>query len=117
MKKTGVNFISKLDNVCKFYGVDNLTFKLDYDIYEAIEDPDDGYRSLLRCVRLKNSDELIFFRKSIAQVSVLTSDEEFFEGYEFRDIEDGHMWLKIGTDYADEYYPCFVFRYTPKPGH
>jgi len=47
----------------------------------------------------------------------LSSNDEFFEGYEFRDIEDGHMWLKIGTDYADEYYPCFVFRYTPKPGH
>lgn len=25
----------------------------------------------------------------------------------------GQVWLRLGTDYSDDYYPCFVFEYNP----
>lgn len=107
-------FETKVNSVCKFYGVDNLTFKLDHSIYEVVEYPVDGYRSYLDTVRVKNSDELIFFRRSLAEVKVGICEENNLKGYILRDVADDHVWLTFGTDYSDDYYPCFVFRYIPK---
>lgn len=28
--------------------------------------------------------------------------------------DDGHVWLRIGTDNTDDYYPSFVFFYQPR---
>lgn len=109
--------------VFDFYGHDNCAFKLGEAIFEAIEDPDDGYRSYLDTIKLKSSKGLIFFGQPIAQVQVTEFKSksdlekyayEEFVGYALRDITDGHIWLKIGTDYRDDYYPCFVFSYQPK---
>jgi hypothetical protein len=99
-----------------FYGVCNNEFKLGDTVFEALENPSDGYRSYLGSVEVRESDGL-FFRSPLARVRVeavtaTCSDE----GWSLVDVEDGHEWLFVGTNYGDEYYPCFVFRYTPKPG-
>ena len=107
-------FVHKVNDICKFYGVDNLTFKLDHCVYEAVEDPGDGYRSYLETVKAKDTSELIFFRRSLANVKVTVCERECLEGYTLEDTEDGHVWLTFGTDYTDGYYPYFVFHYTPK---
>ena len=111
-----MNIEDKINSVCKFYGVDWHTFKLDNHIYEVLEDPSDGYRSYMEAVVIKQEKELIFFKKSLAKVVVKQVECEHFDGYYLVDSEDKHTWLIFGTDYTDDYYPCFVFRYTPKPG-
>ena len=104
-----------------FCGVDNNTFCLSIDerrvAFEAVEDESDGYRSMLEEVREVPLEGRVFFKRSIADVHVesLDSDREApgdFKGYALKDAS-GHTWLKIGTDYADDYYPCFIFEYTP----
>lgn len=99
-----------------FYGVDSQMFKLGRFVFEAIEDESDGLRSYLQSVEVKDRQAGIFLTRPIAKVRIEESDEEAFSGWVLRDIETDHVWLKVGTDYCDDYYPFFVFEYQPKKG-
>jgi len=103
-----------------FYGVDNNCFRLSFGgeiiTLEAEEDEDDGYRSYLRCINVSNSKGLIFFSKPIAFVKIVVTDSYSYTGFEFRDLTDDHVWLRVGTDEYDETFPYFVFDYSPKKG-
>jgi len=108
-----------------FYGVDSHAFCFGLDgskiAFEAICDPSDGYRSYLESV-LISTKNCIFSRKPIARVTltkcVQASElslsamtmKTYFIGYEFID-RNAHVWLRMGTDYTDDYYPFFVFNY------
>lgn len=97
-----------------FYGVDGNTFKLKKLVFEAMEDESDGYRSCLGSVEKKDPSGLVFFKRRVAKVKVVAVDEGSFIGHDLVDVKDGHVWLRLGTDHADDYYPCFVFNYQPK---
>ena len=38
-----------------------------------------------------------------------------FTGWVLTDVESDHVWLTVGTDYGEDYYPCFMFDYQPDP--
>lgn len=125
-----------------FYGVCDNQFKLGNIIWEAVEDPSDGYRSCLGVIRVagpigmdilqKNAQiirehctitgptDSIFFKSPIAQVKVVRVDNgDEFDGHHLIDTQakHKHIWLSIGTRHRDDYYPSFVFHYQPKaPG-
>lgn len=105
-----MEFTDMIGGEYKFYGVDNHCFKVGFYTFEAVEDPDDGYRSWMDCIKVKDDNELIFFRTSLATVKL----EQFDEIYQLTDVEDGHIWLQFGTERSDEYYPYFVFAYQPR---
>ena len=95
-----------------FYGVDSNCFKVGRHVFEALEDESDGYRSMCSgiCERT-DVGILLFFKRRIATVSVEPDAE--YEGFRLVDT-DGHVWLRLGTDNSNGYYPSFVFRYAPK---
>ena len=100
-----------------FYGVVNNMFKLDELVFEALEDPDDGYRSSLGAI-LVREDTKLFHRLPIAKVIVDginngSMDKGGIDGHVLRDVDTNHIWLKIGTGDTDDYYPYFAFNYTP----
>ena len=98
----------------EFYGVYNNCFKLGDTIFEAIEDEADGYRSYLETIEL-TTKKGIFPKKPIALVRIdfVASDPtNYEEAYRLVDINTGHIWLKVGTDELDGYYPCFMFDYS-----
>ena len=104
-----------------FYGVDNNHFKIGCHVFEAIEDESDGYRSYLGCIAPVGLPDMLIFRDSpLAKVRVEkhkvndTGPWAIFEGWRLIDIKDNHIWLTTGTNYADDYYPFFVFDYQPK---
>ena len=109
-----------------FYGVDSTCFKLGDMVLEAVEDKDDGYRSYFGSFEVP-SEGHIFFKKPVAKVRIYFMERPEdrkearkyvggdFRGWELRD-EDGHVWLRCGTDYTDDWYPYFVFHYRPRPG-
>lgn len=66
-QKTRSEFRTKIGSVCKFYGVDWHSFKLDHTTYEVLENPDDGYRSYMQAVIVQPEHELIFFKKKLRQ--------------------------------------------------
>jgi hypothetical protein len=100
----------------KFYGVDNCCMKLGNQVFEAVEDESDGYRSYLGSIEVIDlkSTNLIFPRYSFANVRVEEDWGDVFQGYILRDVLDGHEWLRFGTDYCDDYYPVFRFQYQAK---
>jgi len=110
-----------------FYGVFNNMFKIDDLVMEALEDPNDGYRSSMGAVcHYKSKDDVKtqFHKKPLARVELeafngaledlgLDSYDDNFDGYVLRDLDTNHIWLVFGTDHADDYYPCFKFWYNP----
>lgn len=109
------------DEMLVFYGVWDNQFKLNDKVFEALEDPDDGYRSYLGTIAVVET-ESIFFPNPLAAVKVVKLEDvepignkdEPTDGYAIVDVFDGHIWLKVGTEYGDSYYPCFIFQYFPK---
>jgi len=98
----------------KFYGVCNNCFKIGSVVFEALEDENDGYRSSLKGVNVLTDEEvksrdLIFFHESIAQVKIITDEDNLY----LADTTTGHTWLRVGTDTTDSCYPMFRFEYTP----
>lgn len=132
-----------LGGTYEFYGVDGHSFCIGVNgarmVLEAVEDPGDGYRSYFGCFKTSEVGK-IFFREPIALVRFKTgglstrcdwmwareSEEEIseevstqksreaFSGWVLEDAQYSHTWLTIGTDYGEDYYPCFTFRYSPR---
>ena len=100
------------DTLYSFYGVNQNCFKLGSIVFEAIEDESDGYRSYLDSIPLVKSDK-IFQRRPLANVKV-QDDGDFVYLIEYFDDGSEHTWLTIGTGNIDDYYPMFVFDYTPR---
>jgi len=103
--------------VFEFFGVNENCFKIGNYVLEAIEDPSDGYRSMLEGLMGIGQKEcakrnLHFFSRSIASVKIVKVVDENFNGFRLVD-GCGHVWLSVGTIHHDEYYPCFTFEYTP----
>lgn len=110
------------------YGVDGNCFRLRQAggvpfTCEAVEDPNDGYRSCLEKLRLVPPEEakkLVFFHAPVATVAARKSNtcddhttaDAHDDMLEFVD-DEGHVWLRVGTHH-DGYYPCFVFSYSPR---
>jgi hypothetical protein len=94
------------------YTVNAIRFILDGVTYEAIEDPDDGYRSYMS--ELRTTDEKV--RYTFPSVDVLCSLSEKYDRNTlcFRDVENGKTILEIGTDHEDGYYPYCVFEWMPE---
>lgn len=109
-----------LNTPLPFFGVDNHLFKLGDAVYEAVEDPDDGYRSYLGSIEVRGEDG-IFFGRPIDTVVVhefergggLYSDSPDV-GYELKSTTDGHVWLRFGTANTQDYYPWFLWEYQPR---
>ena len=104
-----LNFDDLIGKNFKFYGATEHQLKLDDMIWEVEEDACDGYRSMLGPISRKVSNA-IFFKRPIAKVKVTGGGNEYL----LTDVADGHVWLRFGTDNADDYYPWFVFDYQPK---
>jgi hypothetical protein len=103
-----------------FYGVDCYSFKLDDCVFEAVEDESDGYRSCMEEIRMKDDTSgLIFLDQPLARVRIEKTCEGHYggndaDGFALVDLKDGFVWLKFGTDHADDYYPSFMFNYQHK---
>lgn len=108
------DFLSLIGKKFGFYGVDNLRFKLGRVVWEAVEDDSDGLRSYLETVQRVEQPDDVFFKRPLATVEIVDVCEGSMDGYGLRDVKDGHIWLLVGTDNVDDYYPSFVFSYAPK---
>lgn len=93
-----------------FYGVDGHCFKLDDKVFEAMEDEDDGYRSYLDCVVLRDVSGKIFFDAPLCKVRIGHS-ASYDDGFALYDVDTNDLILDVGTDNMDDYYPWFCFDY------
>jgi len=121
------HFMSLEGVTLDYYGADagDNAFKVDNVVFKVLEDPNDGYRSMLGAIDYTDKHDSIFYRFSIAKVRIETYDNktaygnslgdyELNKGYRLVDVDDGHVWLEFGTHNYDDYYPIFIFRHYPK---
>lgn len=88
------------------------SFQLGSVIFEVMEDEEDGYRSSMQEVKIVN--DMAPKGELLGQIQVIDMDTTELSGYALKD-SDGHVWLEFGTNHSDDYYPYFVFNWTPKP--
>ena len=95
--------------------VDYIAFGMDNKTYKFYENPDDGYRSYLGDIEVKDgitSDlKLASLIVRYVMIEYHSTDEDGYacEMITVTDQETGHLWMRIGTRNTDDYYPCCVF--------
>jgi hypothetical protein len=111
--------IKDLVGVYKFSGFDRtsinnaeiVTITLNDNNYSFIENPEDGYRSLLNKILVNE----FTVKNKFEYQKILCVTEEFNDelliGY---DLNTSKIVFKIGTDYADNLYPMFVSKFYPE---
>ena len=88
----------------------NGIFSLDGVAYEAVEDPDDGYRSYMEEIKVVEPVEKMFDVPVMVEYIDTDSKDELI----FRDRRNQKVILSLGTDEYDDYYPFYFFDYTPQ---
>lgn len=108
-----INFDKLLgEEASLYYCNDSYTFQLGTVKFEVVEDEQDGYRSSLKDVFIVDRSAK---RTELLANIVIRNSSEIDEGYDLVDTEDDHVWITFGTDHADDYYPCFIFRFNARP--
>lgn len=111
---------------------DGVAFILDGKTYIAIEDPEDGYRSSMEDLFIDDSFEVsnkfpgqeveVKFINHEQLEGCITHDKDYWDDYSQDDFFGLAIYDKItkslvaniGTDFSDDYYPCFRGYFNPE---
>lgn len=103
----------------RYEKVNSVKFELDGIIYMATENPEDGYRSYMNELEIIN-EPLKFKIPQMQVVCVHDTQNEYGSKSDilsFIDVENGKVFLRIGTANTDDYYPYCLFEYKPENMH
>lgn len=84
-------------------------FRLGQIVFEVLEDESDGYRSSMKDLVIVSTSS----KKSTTKLDKVTLIEDGGL-YSIKSLTDGYVWLTFGTDHSDDYYPSFVYNWTPR---
>lgn len=91
----------------------SMTFVLDGVAYMVVEDPADGYRSIMsEIVVLPDGTAVANTFEPCHVVARMTGADSGI--LECVDVETGKVVLECGTDNMDDYYPSYVASFTPE---
>jgi len=99
-----------------FEGCEACRFKLNGKTYTALEDPDDGYRSMMNELVEDSSHEIKNTFQGVGVICKMRKDDES-EAYDILDIIDkqtNKVILSVGTGNTEDYYPYFVANFSPE---
>ena len=114
------------DKRADLYGADGNRFRVAFPgepprTFEAIEDEQDGYRSSLDRLDEGEKPDDVFPAMPVASVVGRHRDKTEHSGCSTNSADvlelvddDGHVWLEVGTEDVDDYYPGFLFTFHPK---
>lgn len=95
-----------------------VIFMLDGNCYKIEEDPSDGWRSYAKDVEEYHGT---MSRRCILptpiKVVCCMDDNPDHNILKFMDAENGKIFLSLGTEYADDWYPRCRFEYNPENIH
>ena len=95
-----------------------VIFMLDGNCYKIEEDPDDGWRSYAKDVEEYHGT---MSRRCILpypiKVVCCMDDNPDHNILKFMDAENGKVFLSLGTEHTDDWYPCCRFEYHPENIH
>lgn len=92
-----------------------FSFRMDGVVYTAVENPSDGYRSMMDKV-LASDDVMrnVFLPVKVTARMRETCDYGTAEVLQLIDAANRKVILEVGTDNTDDYYPWFVAKWTPE---
>lgn len=105
--------VSFSDSTDRFGHASFVKFRLDGVVYCAVEDEDDGYRSLLGELLILDYDDIDNVFPPINVDCVLLDDNADYRLILY-DVVTSAEVLNVGTCYFDEYYPYFVAQFFPE---
>ena len=95
-----------------------IKFCLGGTVYIAIEDPADGYRSMMKEVAVATNTKDRKVTNIFPACKVLAKKKadnyQHNDTLEFIDVVTGKVVLEVGTDNLQDYYPNFVLGFFPK---
>lgn len=92
-------------------------FRLNGEVWAAVEDPGDGYRSNMReLAHVKNAAMSNVFPPVQVFGRYRTTNRygEQDDVLELLDVKTGNVVLEVGTSNVDDYYPSFVASFHPE---
>ena len=119
-KLVGKHFLDAVDfntkRVKEDYGdgygdCQTISFRLHGKVYTAVEDPEDGYRSCMKHIKVSTTYKM---KNIFSPIEVLGRHKIGGEYGQTSDILElistinGETILEVGTKNADDYYPSFV---------
>ena len=113
-----VDFSTEQFNIfgSRFEDCQVMRFRLDGVVYVAVEDPNDGYRSMMNDIYTSN--EVV--KNTFPPVKVVCRHRENGRSgdvddiLEIIDVVTGKTIVEVGTENTDDYYPCFVASFSPE---
>ena len=106
---------SGYEDICNY-----VKFRLDGVTYMAVEDSDDGYRSMCRALEVVDGE----CRTRLPDILVECKMRDDFHDdvwgteendiLEFYDTNNKQMFMAVGTGNTNDYYPYFAFEYMPE---
>src|SRR6478609_12125401 len=91
-----------------------VRFRLDGITYMAVEDPNDGYRSMMRGLFIVEDEIKNKFRKVLVMGIMKESGYTTDDVLQLWDVKSGKLVLQVGTSNTDDYYPSFVGAFYPE---
>ena len=92
-----------------------ISFRLDGNVYTAVEDPENGYRSSLGKLFVDQRPmQNVFIRVRVMGRMKQNTDQQSNETLELLDVMTGKVVLEVGTDNTSDYYPYFVASFMPE---
>ena len=90
-------------------------FRLDGVIYVAVEDPNDGYRSMMKELVIDNEAMMknVFVGCDVICRHIEKSDWDEDDILELVDVKTEKVVLRVGTANCNDYYPYFVAEFDP----
>lgn len=109
-------FLDGLKGFYQGYNEEEMTFKFGGIVWSIIKDDLDGERSLIDYIvygdQKKSFEEKINERVKVVEIiESPVSEHEIFSGWKLESIDDGHIYLIIGTDYSSDSYPKVIFKH------
>lgn len=95
-----------------------MRFRLDGVVYVVTEDPEDGYRSSMKEIKISNDVIMNIFTpiEVIGQYIIKSEDDPCREDdiLKLVDIKTLETVIEVGTKNIDDYYPYFIANFTPE---
>jgi hypothetical protein len=95
-----------------------IKFRLDGMVYIAIENPDDGYRSMMKeigvATNAKDRAMKNTFMKHLVLAKKKVAGAYGDDILELIDVSTKKVVLEVGTHNTDDYYPQFVSSFSPE---
>jgi len=102
-------------------GKEGVAFCLDDKVYLAFEDDNDGYRSQMGALFVATAEAHDLWSPHYIRRDVVCRhvDRDKYgdnsDILEVIDADTGHLWLRVGTENIDDYYPGFIAQWFPMP--